>query len=104
MRRLVRWLSAVCAGVSLVLCVVACVLWVRSHAVADELSLVDGGRGYYLDSSAGILSYFAADTVVRRTGRQWRYARSAYPALRRADMDAIEGRVAARGGAGFRVA
>lgn len=105
MRRVVRWSFALCSAACLGLCVAACVLWVRSHAVADELSLVSGGRGYYVGSSAGSLSYFASDTVVRRSDRRWRYARSAYPALRRADVQAIEGRIAARGGgSGFRVA
>jgi hypothetical protein len=42
MRRLARRLFRLCSAVSLLLCVAACVLWVRSYWVADTLEF--GGR------------------------------------------------------------
>ena len=95
---------AVTCAASLLICAATCALWLRSHAVADEVTLLVNGRGYYLESTAGTLTYFAANTPVSRQGRVWAHARSAYPALRRADMDAIDRRIAAREHTGFRVA
>ena len=40
MRRLARRLFTLCSAVSLLLCVAACMLWVRSYLVADELTVI----------------------------------------------------------------
>lgn len=58
MRRLARWLFTLCSAASLVLCVAACVLWVRSYSVADRVDWAnDAGSGYVLARS-GLLMYF----------------------------------------------
>jgi hypothetical protein len=45
-RRLARHLFTLCSAVSLVLCVAACVLWVRSYWYIDWLSREAGGTGF----------------------------------------------------------
>jgi hypothetical protein len=63
MRRLTRHLFTLCSAVSLLLCVAACVLWVRSYFATDMLTLhsesVSGGtyRQVYrlVDSGRGML-------------------------------------------------
>jgi hypothetical protein len=100
-RRLFNLISAL----SLLLSVAAVVGWARSCWRADEVYVLAEGRGYYLESGHGALMYFSARTQApRRPRAEWGYLSHADPAARREDMDAIEGRVAARLGNGFRVA
>jgi hypothetical protein len=40
MRRLARHLFTLCSAVSLLLCVAACVLWVRSYAASDDAGVL----------------------------------------------------------------
>ena len=62
MRRLARRLFTVCSALSLVLCLAACVLWVRSYGAADSLGA--GGRHTAggLVSSRGLLMFLLMTT------------------------------------------
>ena len=98
MRRLLLNLILV---LSALLCAASVALWVRSYAVADEVHLLQGGRGYYVESSRGRVMFFASDTAVVRPRREWGYNRYGNAAGRRAAMANIERNVSARGGEGF---
>jgi hypothetical protein len=62
MRRLARHLFTLCSAVSLLLCVAACVLWVRSHRTVE--SVWWQGRYYMvsLQSSAGRLGIYGVSS------------------------------------------
>src|SRR5690242_10801476 len=85
MRR--RHLFTLAAGASAVLCVAACVLWVRSYKSPDRFSAPRGSDRYTVVSAAGRLTLFgppppagdpearraAADTVARLNNDQIRW-------------------------------
>jgi hypothetical protein len=73
MRRLARRLLALCSAASLVVCVAACVLFVRSYFVHDTLWYREAGdrqvlrqRAWQLRSGRGTLSYEATVTHLDR--------------------------------------
>src|SRR5687767_13003722 len=53
MPRLARWLFTLCSAASTLLCVTACVLWVRSYAGGDSASRLVGRHRYTLRSEQG---------------------------------------------------
>ena len=55
MRRLARRLFTLCSAVSLLLCVAACVLWVRSYRATDSVMLVGLGWRHSICSVSGRL-------------------------------------------------
>ena len=89
---------------SALLCAAAVALWRRSYTAAEELHFLTGGRGYYVEVARGRAIYFAADTAVKRPGRDWGYVRYADAGTRRGAMAAIERQVSARSGTGFQAA
>jgi hypothetical protein len=72
MRRLARHLFTLCATVSLVLCVAACVLWVWSYGAPRDFVVA----GHYLISSKGQLEVDTrlARAKSRRANLQWQQA------------------------------
>src|SRR5688572_31070893 len=104
MRRLPQYLLHSLAALSLLLCVGVCLLWVRGYWRGDEAYVLAGGRGYYAEACRGAAMYYSARTAVARPVREWGYLCHHDTHGRRQAMDAIESRVAARLGNGFRVA
>jgi hypothetical protein len=73
-KRLGRWAFNILAGVSLMLCVAACVLWARSHERYDSIDAApEGKRLYLIHSHCGQLWFeartYSEDVVAR--GPKW---------------------------------
>jgi hypothetical protein len=82
-------------------CVVA--LWVRSYWRGDELYLLSGVRGSWVETCRGSAMYYAARTaIVAPRPNEWSYIRHDDPTAQRLAMDDLEARVARRLHSGFR--
>jgi hypothetical protein len=53
MRRLARHLFTLCSALSLFLCIAACVLWVRSYRIMEQINWRNAGGGRTVRSASG---------------------------------------------------
>jgi hypothetical protein len=104
MQRLARAMLNVLTAISVILCVAACVLWVRSYRAGDHFDAVAAGLVWRVESAKGHLrlthDQHAAWWDDCRFSDKRRYARAMQQAHRTVDaVDAVAGRAAtARGG------
>ena len=81
MKRLARQLFTFCALLSLLLCVAACVLWVRSYVVRDVIEYETPGRWDVLTSSRGRIGVlFQPGTLAGHDVLGGTFARATYDA------------------------
>ena len=73
MRRLVRRLFTLGSAVSLLLCVAVCVLWVRSHAVADVWLRQTADVEHEIRSDRGQLAYRRRSDMPFTEDESWRW-------------------------------
>ena len=64
MRHVARHAFTALAALSLLLCLAACVLWVRSYWAGDRVSAILGGQRHAIRSEAGGITIYAPPTMI----------------------------------------